>query len=427
MSKEKLRICLIGKKIQVQSRATDTGLFWQMASGIARRGHDVTIISTTSPLRKPEIMRDGLKAYYVYDGPQPSRSLDFADAAHKLFATLHAQKPFDLVHSLDDSGYRIGRNKKNYKVPVAYDIESIHLAALFSLFNEAENTVISQIHLGIRLAYRFLKNYFLYDRSLLLTADGMFTTTPQQRTLLERYYLYPEYHTYTVPYGINLGDLTERPESEDFKLKHQIPEDANIILAISDFSNANELKPLLSVFEKVVLKHNNTFLFLIGDGPGWKEVQFEMLKRVLSSRVFMPGDIDNQELLNYITHSKIYINLSSQSTGLEPSLIEAMAQKKIVIGSELSPIAEIISDHFDGFLVRPADEITISKLLTQIMQNYSSFSEIGENARQKVLNVFNRDKLTELSLEAYFQILKKRGFLKRRDNLKPAKNPDLDL
>jgi glycosyltransferase involved in cell wall biosynthesis len=64
--------------------------------------------------------------------------------------------------------------------------------------------------------------------------------------------------------------------------------------------------------------------------------------------------------LNYISSSSIYVDLSSQSTGLEPSLIEAMAQKKVVIGSELSPISEIIEDTKDGFLVRPADDITLS-------------------------------------------------------------------
>lgn len=414
-SEKKLRVCLIGQKIQIQSRASDTGLLWPMAKGLAQKGHDVTIISTTSPLRKPEVFRDRIRAFYLYDGPQPSRSWSFSDAAHKMFGKLHQEKPFDLVHSVDRSAFKIGRHKKNFKVPVAYDIQAVHLAPLFALLTENDGTIFSQIKMGLKMIYQFTKNYFLKDRGLLLTADGMFTTTPEQRILLERYFLYPDYHTYTVPYGINLGDLTERPESESFKMKLQLPEEAQIVMAISDFLNVRELVPLLAAFEDVALKHSNAYLVLVGNGPAWKDVEFEVLKKVLSSRVIMTGSVNSEELLTYITHSKVYINLSSRSTGLEPSLIEAMAQKKVIIGSELSPIAEIIDHGHDGFLVRPADEKGLEKLLSSILQNYNQFSEITENARQKVLDVFDREKLSDALLVAYYDILEKNGLLKRRE------------
>jgi glycosyltransferase involved in cell wall biosynthesis len=251
------------------------------------------------------------------------------------------------------------------------------------------------------------------ERALLQTADGIFTTTPQQRTLLERYYLYPDYHTYTVPYGINLGDLTERQESENFKMKLQIPDDAQIILAVSDFTNSLELTPLLRAFEKVVLKNSNSYLIIIGDGPQWKKVEYTMLKLVLGSRVIMPGAVDANELLNYISLCSVYVNLSSQSTGLEPSMIEAMAQKKIVIGSELSPISEYITEKENGFLVRPADEETLVTLLSNILNpnidstESTDFAQIGEKARQKVLESFNRQKMIESLIEAYYEILRK--------------------
>lgn len=410
----KLRICLIGQKIQVQSRSSDTGLLWPMARGLAQKGHEVIIISSHSPLRKSEVIRDGIKAYYVFDGLNPAKTLKFEDAAHKLFTKLHQDRPFDLIHSVDDSAYKIGRHKKNFKVAVAYDIEAIGLTELFKILSENDGTLISQIKMGLKIAYQFLKNYLVKDRSLLHTADAVFTTTPQQRILLERYYLYPDFHTYTVPYGINLSDLTERSSSDNFKLKNNLPDEAQIILALSDFNNSLELSPLLAAFEQIALKNRNVYLFLIGDGPRWKDVEFEILKRVLSSRVVMTGDVLSEDLLSYITHSKVYINLSAHSTGLEPSLIEAMAQKKIVIGSELSPIAEIIEHKTDGFLVRPADETTIARLLGQIFDDEKDFTSITENARQKVLDVFNRQKMSESLLESYNLILNKNKYYLRR-------------
>lgn len=417
MAHEKLRICLVGQKIQVQSRSSDTGLLWPLARGLSKKGHDVTILSSTTPLKKAEIYRDGVHAYYLFEGQGHYKTQRFIDAVHKKFVALHLEKPFDIVHCLDDGGYKIGRHKDNLKTCVAYDVQATTMADLFSTLAENDGSFQSQFKTSIKLGYRFLNNYFSKDRTLLDTADGIFVTTPQQRTILERYFLYPDYHTYTVPYGINLGDLAPREESANFKLKMQIPEDSQIILAVSDFSNALELSPLLKAFEKIIMKNSNVFLFLVGDGPRWKDVEYEMLKLVLGSRVIMTGSMTAEDLLDSIAVSSIYVDLSSRSTGLEPTLIEAMAQKKIVLGSELSPIAEIIEDGLDGFLVRPADDLNIAQLLEKILHSQEAFTLIGEAAREKVLKFFNREKMIEALLAAYSEIIKKSPYFKRRKKI----------
>lgn len=412
---EKLRICLVGQKISVLSRSTDTGLLWPLARGLTERGHDVTIISTSTPLKRPEIFRDGIRAFYLNEGQPQYKTLKFADSAHRKFLSLHKEKPFHIVHSLDDSGAKIGRYKNSLGVSTAYDVEATHMAELFSILSQNQNTFQNMVKNAIKLGYAFLRNYFLHDRSLLLSADGVFVTTPQQRMILERYYLYPDFHTYTVPYGINLGDLTPKSESENFKAKLNIPEEASIILAISDFTSTHEVQPLLKAFEKVVMKKPNTYLLLLGSGPQWKSVEYEMLKLALGSRVIMPGYVTAEEMLDCILSSPIYVDLSSRSTGLEPSLIEAMAQRKVVIGSELSPISEIIEDGQDGFLVRPADVQTLSALLDKLINsNEINTEQIGEKARHKVVDVFNRQKMIDSLINAYSHILLNSGRFKRR-------------
>lgn len=415
---QKLRICLIGQKISVLSRSTDSGLLWPLARGLTERGHDVTIISTSSPLKRPEVFRDGVRAYYLNEGQPQYKTIKFSDAVHRKFVTLHKEKPFHLVHSLDNAGFKIGRHKKNIDVNIAYDVEATQMAELFSILSQGKSGAWHFLMNSIHLIYKFLQNYFAWDRGLLDTADGIFVTTPQQRMILERYYMFPDFHTYTVPYGINLGDLTPKAESENFKSKLNIPENAQIILANSDFTSTYEVKPLLKAFEKVVLKKPNTYLLLLGNGPQWKNVEYEMLNLALGSRVIMPGEVVAEEMLECILASPIYIDLSSRSTGLEPSLIEAMAQKKVVIGSELSPISEVIEDKVDGFLVRPADVETLSSLLDNIISGGVNRELIGEKARQKVIETFNRNKMIDSLVNAYRQILINSEKFKQRASLK---------
>ena len=416
---ERLRICLIGQKISVLSRSSDTGILWPLARGLTERGHEVTIISTSSPLKRAEVFRDGVRAYYLNENQPQYKTVKFTEAVHRKFVSLSKEKPFDLVHSLDNSGFKIGRHKKNLNVSVAYDVEATQMAELFSILSEGKSGAGSFISTSIKLIFKFLQSYFTDDRGLLDSADRIFVTTPQQRMILEHYYLYPDYHTYTVPYGINLGDLTPKSESENFKSKLNIPDNAQIILANSDFTSTHEVTPLLKAFEKVVLKKPNTYLLLLGSGPQIKNVEFEMLNLALGSRVIMPGEVVAEEMLECILASPIYIDLSSRSTGLEPSLIEAMARKKVVIGSELSPISEVIEDGVDGFLVRPADVETLSALLDKIMTgNGINAEQIGEKARKKIVETFNRNKMIDSLVDAYRQILSHSDRFKQRASFK---------
>src|SRR5690606_14697062 len=137
--------------------------------------------------------------------------------------------------------------------------------------------------------YKFLTTFYGGDQRLLSTADGIFVTNPQQRIILERYYLYPDFHTYTVPYGIELGDLTPKEKSFELRKSLGLPENAHIALTISDMTDVQELMPLLRAFEKVAIKKPNSYLILVGNGPKFKDIEFEVLNLALGSRVIMPG------------------------------------------------------------------------------------------------------------------------------------------
>ena len=78
------------------------------------------------------------------------------------------------------------------------------------------------------------------------------------------------------------------------------------------------------------------------------------------------GDIPSSQLADYIALSDIFVNLSARSSGVEQSLLEAMAQRKVIVGSEVSPLANVVEDGIDGFLIRPADTFTLAELLLQV-------------------------------------------------------------
>lgn len=410
---ETLNICLTSQRFPILSRATDHGFLWPIARGLAREGHKVTVLAASSALKKPEVTRDGVKVFYLHEGAKNLSHLNFQMAVRQKFAQLHKEDPFHIVHSIDKSGYRIATRKDDFKVAVAYDVEATQMSQLFAILAMKQDTLGSMLTTAVATAYKFLTTYYGGDRQLLSTADGIFVTNPQQRIILERYYLYPDYHTYTVPYGIELGDLTPKEKSLELRKKLGIPENAHVAVSITDMTDVQEVIPLLRAFEKVAIKKPGSYLLLVGNGPKFKDIEFQVLNLALGNRVILTGAIPTGELEDYIVLGDAFVNMGSRTTGFEPSTLEAMAQKKVVLGSEVSPIANIIEDGRDGFLLRPADVDSMSNLLVEIFSGTMPADEIGDRARQKVVDLFDTAKMVQSVLDAYRKILLNTGLYKK--------------
>lgn len=398
-----MNICLIAYRFPILGRATDNSFLWPMARGLAAQGHNVTVIAGKSNLGKSEVVRDGVKAYYLLEGQ--ATHLRFEDAVYNKFVELHRENKFQIVHSVDRSGMQIAAKKKALGVAVAYDIEATQMAQIFSILGMSQESVSSLLQTAAALTYKFLTTYFGGDRALLKTANGIFVTSPQQRIFLERYYHYPDFHTYSVPYGIELSDVPPKTDIVELKKKFGLPENSQVVLTITDMLESFETMHLLSAFEKVAVKKTNTYMLIVGNGPKWKEIEFHLLSLALGNRAVMTGALKTDEISDCITISDVYVNMGSRSTGFEPAMIEAMSQKKVIIGSEMSPMANIIEDGEDGFLLRPADVESLTQLLLDLFSGIVPTSEIGKKAQDKVFNLFDSKKMVEALELAYKKIL----------------------
>ncbi len=406
-----LKICFIAYRFPILGRATDHGFLWPIAKGLVQMGHQVTVISAKSPLGKNEVLRDGVRAFYLHEGYPNDSHLPFEVAAYKKFSQLHQENPFHIVHSIDRSASEISKDRSRFKVAVAYDVEATQMSQIFSILGMAQESLKSLLSTGIAVAYKFLTTYFGRDRAILKNSDGVFVTNPLQRIFLERYYLYPDFNIYTAPYGIDIKELAPHTEALELRKRFKIPENAKIAVTVTDMTEAMEVIILLRGFEKVAVKKPNSYLLIIGNGTAWKEIEYNMLNLALGSKVLMLGAMKPDEISDCISIADVFINMSSRSTGFEPTMIEAMAQRKIIIGSEMSPLSHIIEDGRDGFLLRPADTESLSNLVIEIFSGGIPALDIGERAKEKVVNIFDPKKMVQTIEDSYKKILTNSSFL----------------
>ena len=378
---------------------------------MAARGHKVTVLASEHPQGRIELEQDGVKIYFLQESRAARVRRDpFPDLVATKFAELHRLQPFHLVHSVDNSAIKISRFKREYRVALAYDVAATRMSELFALLGMSQETLGSLISTSFAVGYKFLSTFYGGDRQLLSKADGIFVASPRERITLERYYLYPDARIHTVPYGIELGDLSPRERSDELRKRLEIPESAKVAVTITDMTEVGEVVNLLRAFEQVVIKRPSSKLIVVGHGPKFKDIEREMLNLALGGKVVLTGAIKDTDVPDYIALADVFVNLSSRTTGFEPSLLEAMAQKKVIIGSEVSPMGTIVEHGRDGFLIRPADIGELMTLLLDIFAGHLPAAEIGEAARMKVLDLFDPQKMVIETLTAYYAILKSTGY-----------------
>lgn len=192
---------------------------------------------------------------------------------------------------------------------------------------------------------------------------------------------------------------------KQYSLSHDMP----ILATSTDMKKPRELLFLIEVFERVALIHPKAKFFIFGTGPYFKEIERAVLLKALDSRVIFTKNIAVSKVPDYISLSDIFINIDYTASGFGPSIMEAMAQEKIIIGSEFSPISSVIESGKNGFLIRPGETQKCAHLIDQVFTGTLDRETIGKTAREDIKKILNRDKLTEKTLKA-FKKINSRGF-----------------
>jgi glycosyltransferase involved in cell wall biosynthesis len=102
----------------------------------------------------------------------------------------------------------------------------------------------------------------------------------------------------------------------------------------------------------------------------------------LSERTIVTGKIAPERMADYLQLFDILVFPSLFSEGCPLSMLEAMAMKKVVIGSRTGAIPEIIRDHENGLLVNPGSSEEIARALVELLGDATLRQRLSECAAQ---------------------------------------------
>lgn len=151
------------------------------------------------------------------------------------------------------------------------------------------------------------------------------------------------------------------------------------------------LKSLLLIKDSNPELFSKLHLNLIGDGEDRFILKKFIEENELSQLVTVWGD--RADYINFIIECNLFIIPSIEGEDLPLVLLTAMQNKKCIIASGFAGITDLLTNGFDGILVKPNPELIATEISDAIIKLYLD-SEMRDKMSENVWETFN-DKLGE--------------------------------
>lgn len=155
-------------------------------------------------------------------------------------------------------------------------------------------------------------------------------------------------------------------------------EKEKIIVSVGRLSKQKDHETLIRAFSIVSKKFQNYKLVIYGEGNMRNRLEDIIHECGLEDNVFLPGKKEN--IYELMSKAEIFV-LSSIYEGYPNAVIEAMALGLPVISTncQYGP-SEIITDGYNGLLVKVGDYVEMAQKIEYLIENYSKAEELAKNA-----------------------------------------------
>ncbi len=198
-----------------------------------------------------------------------------------------------------------------------------------------------------------------------------------------------------IPNGINPEVFYPRENKEEIKEKYGIPKNKPIVLFVGRLEWRKGIHLLLKA-----IKDLDVLLLIVGKGEleGFLKAYSKKLK-IKDKVIFMKEQL-NGNLPEIYSIADVFV-LPSLIEAFGIVLLEAMATKVPVIGTNVGGIPEIIKPGKTGLLVKPNDPFDLRDAINKLLSDEILRKRIGAMARKEILSNYSWDIVAKKVENAY--------------------------
>jgi len=341
---------------------------YNIAKHLARRGHEVHVITSLDEGLPKESIEEGFYVHRIF-----WRKIRFVGVISfwmKIFWCLKRINP-DIVH-VQSVGIGIPAflSKKLLKKP-------------YIVWGRG-----SEIYISWRFNKQILK-------LVLKNADIVIALTEHMKREIKKIC---NREVFVIPNGIDLEKFSNLSK-KNIRKRLKIKEDAKIITFVGTLCLVKGVRYLIKAMKIIKQLYPNTRLVLVGDGKEKKKLEKVVVELVLEGCVRFIGKVPNGEIPEYMVVSDVFV-LPSLSEGFPNVVLEAMASELPIVATNVGGLPEIIKDGVNGFLVEPKDPEQIAEKVLLLLEDDQLRDKLSRNNRKEVKR-YNLGSVVERLEEIY--------------------------
>lgn len=346
---------------------------------------------------------DGIKIYRTLLSERHFGSIPFLKEA-KLMNTLAKRireivseiKP-DIIHAHSPSlnGIPAQRVAEKMGLPVVYEVRAFWEDAAVDHETFKENS----------FKYKLSR---LIETRLFKNVDAIFTICGGMKSEIVNRGV-PESKITVIPNGVDTKKFSFMGRDKDLVKQLKI-NGRNVIGFIGSFYHYEGIDLLIDAFARILREDNDVILLLVGEGPEYMRMREKTDKMSLNGYVTFTGKIPHQEIKRYyslmdiLVYPRKSIRLTELVTPLKP--LEAMAMGKVVVGSDVGGMKELIRDGHNGVLFESDRVESLVKKLLGLISNPGLREGLSREAVMYVRKERNWDNIIHRYIPVYERVLK---------------------
>ncbi|MHA1304216.1 MAG: N-acetyl-alpha-D-glucosaminyl L-malate synthase BshA [Candidatus Heimdallarchaeaceae archaeon] len=355
----------------------------QLGIELAKKGHEVTIITYDTPFLLKQARHENIK-------------LELVDlVSYPLFKDIGA--PFTILCA--SKMVNVIQEEKLDILNIHYAIPS---AVSAYLVREITNIPVgitahgSDIHiLGVDPAYNPIISHVFQN------IDGISTVSNYMKG--EIHTNFAQNQNVKVIYNPIDTNRFRRIEINECDFKKLY---SNYFIHVSNFRPVKNVPFIIEAFAEVLKNNKDVGLILVGEGPERNESELLAKELGIEKHVLFQG-IRYSLAPIYSCSSAVISASENESFGL--TLAEAMACETPVIAPKVGGIPEVIKHGITGFLYDYNNKDQLVDYMLQLLEDKELVQRMGQAGRKDVIERFNCSMIADQYLSWYKELIQKRN------------------
>ncbi|MBN1446037.1 MAG: glycosyltransferase [Candidatus Omnitrophica bacterium] len=231
------------------------------------------------------------------------------------------------------------------------------------------------------------RHHRLIDRILLRRTFCVAANSSAVKEFYQRTERIPESRITVIRNGVDMEEFKSAEPSFALKQELGIEKAEFIVGAGGRFTEQKGFMNLLKAVPAVLEKCRDAFFIFVGDGPLMDDFRSYAKEKKIERNIIFTGY--RKDILRIFAQCGV-IAVPSLFEGMPNVVLEAMALKKPVLGTDIPEISELVKDGDNGFLVPVKDNAdAIAEKIILLYRNPGLCRSMGEKGHKEITERFS--------------------------------------